>query len=54
MEHLLSMVIWYCVAAVVILAVDGLAMRWVEKGQPYPLKHLDRLPIARAPRREFS
>ena len=54
MEHLQSMVIWYCVAAFVVLTVDGLAMRWVEQGQPDPLKNLDRPPVAREPRREHS
>lgn len=54
MEHLQSMVMWYCVAAFVVLTVDGLAMRWVEQGQPDPLKNLDRLPVARQPRRDLS
>lgn len=54
MDHLQSMVMWYFVAAFVVLTVDGLVMRWVEQGQPDPLKNLDRTPVARQPRREFS
>ena len=46
MENMLSVVGWYCLAAVVVLTVDALAMRWVEKGQPDPLHNLDRLPVA--------
>ena len=47
MENMPTLVMWYCLAAVVVLSVDALAMRWVEKGQPDPLKNLDRLPVAR-------
>jgi len=36
MENMLSVVMWYCLAAAVVLAVDALAMRWVEQGQPDP------------------
>lgn len=54
MAHFQSLVVWYGVAAVVVLTVDALAMRWVEQGQPDPLKNLDRLPVARQPRRELS
>ncbi len=54
MEHLQGMVMWYGVAAFVVLTVDGLAMRWVEQGQPDPLKDLDRTTVARQPRRDFS
>lgn len=46
MESLLSVVLWYIVAAVVVLTVDGVALRWVEKGQPDPLRNLHRLPVA--------
>jgi hypothetical protein len=42
MENLPTVVILYCMAAVVALAV----MRWVEQGQPDPLDALDRLPVA--------
>ena len=47
MENMLSVAIWYCLAAVVVLTVDGLAVRWVEQGQPDPLRNLDRPPEAR-------
>ena len=46
MESLLSVVLWYILAAVVVLTVDGVAMRWVDKGQPDPLRNLHRLPVA--------
>lgn len=47
MENMLSVALWYCLAAIVVLTVDGLAMRWVEQGQPDPLRNLDRLSEAR-------
>ena len=47
MENMLSVALWYCLFAIVVLTVDGLAMRWVEQGQPDPLRNLDRLPEAR-------
>ena len=54
MENMLNVVMWYFLAAVVVLTVDALAMRWVEQGQPDPLQNLDRLPVARRRRRELS
>ena len=47
MESMLTVVMWYFLAAVVVHTVDALAMRWVEQGQPDPLKNLDRLTAAR-------
>ena len=47
MENMLSVALWYCLAAIVVLTVDGLALRWVEQGQPDPLRNLDRLSEAR-------
>lgn len=54
MDHLQSLVMWYCVVAFVVLTVDGLVMSWGEQGQPDPLQNLDRNPVARQPRRQFS
>ena len=41
-----TLLMWFFLAAVVVLAVDSLAMRWVEKGQPDPFHNLDRVSLA--------
>lgn len=47
MGNVLTLMMWFVLAAVVVLAVDSLAMRWVEGGQPDPFRNLDRVTVAR-------
>lgn len=47
MGSMLTVMMWYVLAAVLVLSVDSLAMRWVEKGQPDPFHSLDRVALAR-------
>jgi len=42
-----TLMTWFFLAAVVVLTVDSLAMRWVENGQPDPFHNLDRVALAR-------
>ena len=42
-----TLIMWFFMAAVVVLSVDSLAMGWVEKGQPDPFRNLDRVSLAR-------
>ncbi len=41
MGSMLTVMLWYFLAAGVVLSVDSLAMRWVEKGQLDPFHNLD-------------
>jgi hypothetical protein len=47
MESIPTLMMWFFLAAVVVLTVDSLAMRWVEKGQADPFHNLDRVAMAR-------
>lgn len=47
MGNMLTLMMWFFLAAVLVLSVDSLAMRWVEKGQPDPFHNLDRVSMAR-------
>jgi hypothetical protein len=47
MVSILPLMMIFFVAAVVVLTVDSLAMRWVENGQPDPFHNLDRVALAR-------
>jgi len=47
MVNILPLMMMFFLAAVVVLAVDSLAMRWVENGQPDPFHNLDGVALAR-------
>jgi hypothetical protein len=47
MVNILPLMMMFFLAAVVVLTVDSLAMRWVENGQPDPFHNLDRVALAR-------
>jgi hypothetical protein len=47
MIGILPLMMVFFLAAVVVLSVDSLAMRWVENGQPDPFHNLDRVALAR-------
>ena len=47
MGAILILMMLFILAAVLVLSVDSLAMRWVEKGQPDPFLDLDHVSLAR-------
>ena len=47
MGTILTLMMLFFLAAVLVLSADSLAMRWVEKGQPDPFVDLDQVSVAR-------
>lgn len=47
MENIPPIVMWYVLAAIVVLAADSLAIRWVHKGKPDPFHDLDQGSVSR-------
>ena len=47
MGAILILMMLFVLAAVLVLSVDSLAMRWVEKGQPDPFLDLHHVSLAR-------
>ncbi|MEP7034096.1 MAG: hypothetical protein ABI662_02175 [Dermatophilaceae bacterium] len=47
MAFLPFLILGFFLAAALVLSVDSLATRWVEKGQPDPFQDLERVSLAR-------